>query len=216
MISRMRPRRPCVSDGGADHGDRFRPQHFCEVGHRRVYRKPSPRAMMPRRISVVPPWMVSLGATVVAKASCSSRRRAVADLRREEGGEFAHAVRQLLLPDGAEVLHDRAFHHRLLAGLQHAGDRDRHAPQRVQLRDQPAEPFGAAQIGLGAERADQLDQHIEGFEETLRPAALVGEFAGRLLPGAVDLAQHMIVRHEGVVEHDLVEVVLAGHLDRSD
>ena len=30
---------------------------------------PSPRAMMPRRISVVPPWMVSLGAIMVAKAS---------------------------------------------------------------------------------------------------------------------------------------------------
>ena len=85
--------------------------------------------------------------------------------------------------------------------------------KRVQLRDQPAEPFGAAQIGLGAERADQLDQHVEGFEKPLRPAALVGKLAGGLLPRAVDLAQHMIVGHECVVEHDLVEIVLAGHLD---
>jgi hypothetical protein len=30
------------------------------------YLSPSPRAMMPRRISVVPPWMVSLGAIMVA------------------------------------------------------------------------------------------------------------------------------------------------------
>ena len=172
--------------------------------------------MMPRRISVVPPWMVSLGAIMVAKASCSSSVARLLDLGLEEGGELAHAVGQFLLPDRAEVLDDRAFDHRLLAGLQHAGDRHRHAPQRVQLRDQPAEPFGAAQIGLGAERADQLDQHVEGLEEALRPAALVGELAGRLLPGAVDLAEHVIVGHEGVVEHDLVEVVLAGHLDRSD
>src|ERR1700738_347032 len=36
------------------------------------HRSPSPRAMIPRSTSVVPPWSVSLGAIVVAKASCSS------------------------------------------------------------------------------------------------------------------------------------------------
>src|ERR1043166_3584671 len=36
-------------------------------------RRPRPRAMMPRRTSVVPPCSVSLGAIVVANASCSSK-----------------------------------------------------------------------------------------------------------------------------------------------
>src|SRR5262249_6815594 len=63
-------------------------------------------------------------------------RHAVGGLRLDEGGKLAHAARQLLLPDGAEVLDDRAFHHRLLARLQHAGDRHRHTAQGVQLSDQ--------------------------------------------------------------------------------
>ena len=31
-----------------------------------LYRKPNPRAMMPRSTSVVPPWIVSLGAVLIA------------------------------------------------------------------------------------------------------------------------------------------------------
>src|SRR4029077_9126625 len=36
------------------------------------YRNPSPRAMMPRNTSVVPPWMVNFGAVLIANASCAS------------------------------------------------------------------------------------------------------------------------------------------------
>ena len=181
-------------------------------------RSPKPRAMMPRSTSVVPPWMVSLGAMTVAKASCSSKlaRLASSSVSAKAASSRTRAG-QLLLPDGAEVLDDGAFHHRLLAGLQHAVHRDGHAPQRVQLRDEAAQTFGRAQVGIGAEDAHETDQRVEGFEEALGPAALVGQFAGGLLPGAVDLAQHMIVGNEGIGEDDLVEVVLAADLvDRVD
>ena len=208
---------PVVSDEAPTTATVFGQSSFAMSGTGApVHRSPRPRAMMPRRISVVPPWMVSLGATFRAKASCSSSVTRLLASGLEKRAEFAHALGQFLLPDGADVLDDGGFDHRLLAGLQHAGDRHRHAPQRVQLRHQPAEAFGAAQIGIGAERAHQFGEHVEGLQEAFRPAALIGELAGRLLPGAVDLAEHVIVGNEGVVEHDLVEVVLAGHLDRSD
>ena len=164
--------------------------------------------MMPRSTSVVPPWMVSFGATFIAKGSYVVQDFVVARIRLDEGGEIAHPVRQCLLPDGADVLDDGGFHHRLLAGVQHAGDRYRHPPHGVQLRHQPADALGAAGIGLRAERADQFGQHVIGFEESLRARALIGEFGCRLLPGAVDLAEHVIVGHEGIGEHHLVELGL--------
>ena len=164
----MRPRRPRVSDDAPMIATDFGQSSFAMSG---IQRRPSPRAMMPRSTSVVPPWMVSLGAIMVAKRSCSSSVARLPSVSSMKARELAHAVRQLLLPDRAHVLHDRAFDHRLLAGLQHAVHRDRHAPQRVQLRDQPAEPLGAAHIRLVAQRAHQLDQHIERLEETLRPAS---------------------------------------------
>ena len=129
----------------------------------------------------------------------------MAGVRLDEGGEIAHPVRQLLLPDRADVLDDGGFDHRLLAGLQHARDRHRHPPHGVQLRHQPADAFGAAGVGLVADRANQFGQHVIGFQESLRPAALIGELGGGLLPGAVDFAEHVIVGHEGVREHHLVE-----------
>ena len=173
--------------------------------------------MMPRRISVVPPWMVSLGATLNAKASCSSSvtrlptsgsRKAVRS--RTRSGSFCSHER-------SEVLDDRSLHHRLLAGLQHAGDRHRHAPQCVQLRHQPPKSFCAAQIGIGAERAHHFGQHEISFEEPLGPAALIGKLAGRLFPGAIDLSKRVVVGDESIIEHDLVEIVLADHVnDRID
>ena len=84
-------------------------------------------------------------------------------------------MRKLLLPDRADVLDDGRLDHRLLAGMQHAGDRDRHAPHGVELRDQPADAFGAARIRMGTDRADQLGQHVIGFEETLGTRTLIGE-----------------------------------------
>jgi hypothetical protein len=90
-------------------------------------------------------------------------------------------------------------------------------PQGMKLRYQPAEAFGRAQVRLRAKQAHQRDQHIERLQEALGSAALVGELARRLLPRAVDLAEKMVLRDEGVSEHHLVEVVLAAHLqDRVD
>ena len=40
----------------------------------------------------------------------------------------------------------------------------------MQLRDQPAEPFGAAQVGIGAECTNELSQNVKRFEEPFRPA----------------------------------------------
>ena len=166
---------------------------------------------------MVPPLDCQFGRDGGGKGELLLQRRAVAKFGREKGGELAHAVRQFLLPDSTEIFDDRALHHRLLACLQHAGDGDRHATQGVELRHQAAQPFGAAHIGFGAERADQFKHHVEGLEKAFRSAALIGELAGGLLPGAVNLAHHVIVGNEGVVEHHFVEIMLPGHLiDRID
>ena len=87
----------------------------------------------------------------------------------------------------------------------------------MKLCDQPPDAFGVSCIRRRPHRADQFGQHVIGFQKTLRSAALIGEFARSLLPGAVDLAQHVNVGDESVVEYDFVEIVLAGHLiDRID
>src|SRR6516164_9574072 len=92
-------------------------------------------------------------------------RHAIGRLGLDEGGKLAYAVRQFLFPDRAEVLDDRAFDDRFLAGLQHAGDRYRHPPQGVKLRHEASDTLGAAQIGIGSEHAHQLDQHVERLQE---------------------------------------------------
>jgi hypothetical protein len=82
----------------------------------------------------------------------------------------------------------------------------------MHLRHQPADAFGAAGIRLAADRANQFGQHVIGFQKTLGPRALIGELAGCLLPGAVDLAKHVIVGNEMVGEDNFIEFVLAGDL----
>src|SRR5215813_863428 len=143
--------------------------------------------MMPRRISVVPPWMVSFGAIKVAP-ELLLKRGAIARTFLDEGRQLAGAMRQGLLPDRANVLHDCRLHHGFLARMQHARYRHRHAPQGMDLRDQPTQSLGTAYVGIGAEYADQFLQHVKGFEKALRSATLVGQFGGRLFPGAVDCA----------------------------
>ena len=130
----------------------------------------------------------------------------------DERGELPGTVRQILLPIGAKILDDRAFERRFLASLQHTVYGYRHTPQRMKLRHQAAESFRAALVGLVAECPHQFGKDIDGFEETFRSAPLVGQLARRLLPGGVDLAKNMIVGHESVFEHDLVEFVNTGHV----
>src|SRR5262249_226305 len=77
--------------------------------------------------------------------------------------------------------------------------------------------FGAAGVGLGTNSTDQFKHKVERFEETLWPAALVSQFAGGLFPGAVDLAQYVVIGNESLLKHNFIEVVLTAHLiDRTD
>ena len=167
--------------------------------------------MMPRRISGAA-LDGELGSDYRCESELILERGMVHAFGFQKRGEIAHAAGQLLLPDGAEILDDRALHHRLLTGLQHACDRYRHAPQGMKLRDQAAEALGAAQIGFRPQRADKLRQDVERIKEPFRSTALVCELAGRLFPGAIDLTQHVIVGHERIGEHHLVETGLSGHL----
>ena len=167
---------------------------------------------MPRSTSVVPPWMVSLGAIMVAKRSCSSsvaRLPSVSSMKaassRTRFGSFcSHTVPRSFTIEPSTT-------GSLPACSMPLTDTDMRRSVCSCATRRPS-PSALRMSGLSPERAHQLDQHIERLEETLRPAALVGELAGRLLPRPVDLAEHVIVRHEGVLEHDLVEIVLAGEL----
>src|SRR5690242_17313625 len=51
------------------------------------------------------------------------QRLAISRVLLDKSSELAHTVRQLLFPDGANVLDDGGLHDRLFAGLQHARDR---------------------------------------------------------------------------------------------
>jgi len=98
------------------------------------------------------------------------------------------------------------------AGLQHAGNRDRHAAHGVHLRYQPADAFGRTVSGFLPTARTSSVSTIIGFEEALGAAAFIGELRRRLFPGAVDFAEHMIVGHEIVGEDHLVEFILPGDL----
>ncbi len=60
--------------------------------------------MMPRSTSVVPPWIVSFGAIVVANASCSSNAMRLAVSSGSTNAAISRTLWQLLLPERAEIL----------------------------------------------------------------------------------------------------------------
>ena len=80
------------------------------------------------------------------------------------------------------------------------------------LRHQAADALGRAGVGLVAHRSHKLGQHIIGLEEALGSGTLIGEFGGRLLPRAVDFAEHVIVRNESILKNDFVELIHPAHL----
>ena len=168
--------------------------------------------MMPRRISRVPPRKVQDGACNTVSASASSNRSSAA--RRRPGARRAHELGDLALERSAEVLDQRRLEFGVSPGLQHAGDRQRHLPQGPQMRGHAADRLGDMRLRIGAGAAHQLDA-AAGSElmKALGPAALEGELAGHLPPAVALLADQPVVRHEHAVEHDLVEVVLAGEVD---
>ena len=71
----------------------------------------------------------------------------------------------------------------------------------------------AAASDAGPSASISSHQQREGATEALGSAPLEGQFAGHLVPAVADLADDAVVRHERVLEHDLVEIVLAGQLD---
>ncbi len=82
----------------------------------------------------------------------------------------------------------------------------------MKLRNEAAQPLRRANIRLGTDHAHEFLEHVVCLKETLGTAALIGEFARRLLPRAIDLAKHVIVGNERVLEHDLVEIMMPGDL----
>ena len=54
---------------------------------------------------------------------------------------------------------------------------------------------------------------MEVRQEALRPAALVGQLGGHLRPAVARIAEQAVVRHERVLEEDLVEVVATRQVD---
>src|SRR5215472_14841769 len=78
-----------------------------------------------------------------------------------------------------------------------------HAPYRL----------GDLRLGIGTGAADQLDENLERAQETLGPAALVGEFARHLPPALPFPADEPVGRHEDAVEDNLVKIVVAGEVD---
>src|SRR5689334_5135151 len=78
-------------------------------------------------------------------------------------GQQARLVREGLLPVRAEILDDGGLDTRGLSGLQHAGDADRHAAERGEMRDLAADALGETLAGFWTGATHQLLQYREGF-----------------------------------------------------
>jgi hypothetical protein len=121
------------------------------------YRNPKPRAMIPRSTSVVPPWMDG----ELRHDNRGVRQQlieagAIVSVAVDECSEIAGLVRQPLLPQSAQVFHNGSLEHRILPGLKHPVHRNRHAPQRMQLRHQAADAFSGPRIRCASQDSDQF------------------------------------------------------------
>jgi hypothetical protein len=112
-----------------------------------------------------------------------------------------------LLPVVADVLHQRRLALGRPALLEHAGDRERHLPQRAGTGQQAAHRL-LGRLAFGAQVVQRRDQQRPGGEVAFRPGALEGELRRGLLPAVADLAHHQPVGDEDVIEGDLVEPFL--------
>ena len=81
------------------------------------------------------------------------------------------------------------------------------------MRDFAADALGQLLAGLRPRDPHQFGQCRDRFEPAVRATALVSQLVGRLLPRHVDVADQVQIRHEHVVEEDLVEIVPAGQID---
>src|ERR1700710_2789923 len=131
--------------------------------------------MMPRSTSVVPPWIVSLGAVLIAKSSCFSSvswldavsSTKAARSRTRCGSCCSHTVPMSLTMEASTT-------GSLPACSTPATD--------THMRRTAANTLGGARVGLVADGANQLGEDIIGFEEALGAASLIGQLARRLLP----------------------------------
>src|SRR5256885_16110065 len=99
------------------------------------------------------------------------------------------------------------------SGLEHPRDRERHLPERGEVRDETAHDGGGPLARDLPDLADQLEDEGETRQVTLGPAALEGELGRHLLPADPLLADAHRLRNERVLEDDHVEVVRAPEVD---
>ena len=133
--------------------------------------------------------------------------------RRLDAEERVDDLGHLLLEGRADVLDHGRFEVRVLAGLEHEGDRERHLPQGGEMRDEAPHRGRGALARILRHLADQLEQQREAREVALRAAALEGELGRHLLPARALLADPHVLGHEDVLEDDHVEVMRAGQVD---
>ena len=124
-------------------------------------------------------------------------------------GEIARYRGQRLLPRCAQILYHRSLRCRLQAAREHPGYSHRHVAQGLQPGDQAAKPDRGVAIGCLAQNSDEFDQHCDRLQEAFGTAPFVRELTGGLPPRHVALPKQMVARHEGIVQHDLVEVMVA-------
>ena len=127
--------------------------------------------------------------------------------------QLAGDFRNLLLHQGAQILHQRRLQRRVVAGLQHAGNRSGHTAQRHDVRTQAADRDRPGVRRFGTKGAHQFGEQHEGGQKPLRPAAFKRKFAGDLVPAVAFLAQQGGVGKERVLEDYLIEMVFAGQGD---
>src|SRR5256884_6015853 len=133
--------------------------------------------------------------------------------RRLDARERVDDLGDLLLERRAHVLDHRGLEVRIVAGLEHAGDGERHLAQRHEVRDQPADDGGGTLARVLPDLADQLDEQHQPRQYPLGPAPLEGELRRHLLPARALLAHPHLLGDEHVLEKDHVEVVRAGQVD---
>ena len=154
----------------------------------------------------MPPRTVNDGCVSAAvTSSCPKIESSAVFGASVEMGE--HGGDDVLLESGAHLLDERRFDRRCAAVVDRAGDRQRQVVEHPVVGDGVAEQvaqFVATRVGAVAAQ-QLLDEQIRA-QPTVGAAALVGEFGRVLRPSLADLAEHQVVGHEDVIEHDLAEV----------
>src|ERR1700730_8192489 len=81
------------------------------------------------------------------------------------------------------------------------------------MSGQPSDRLGDTRLGIWTGAAHQLEQQLKRAGKAVEAAALEGEFARHLPPAVACAADEAVRRHEYPIEHDLIEIVVAGEID---